>query len=162
MQPRFETIPDKQLAGRSARMSLARNGTAALWQSFMQQKKELKTIAGTDLYSVQVFDPGFDLRQFTPQTEFLKIAGAEVSSVEDLPEGIEAFTLPGGLYAVFLHKGGPSRGAESFRYIYGTWLPQSGYVLDERPHFEVLGYGYKGDHPDSEEEIWIPVRIRRD
>jgi AraC family transcriptional regulator len=30
--------------------------------------------------------------------------------------------------------------------------------LDNRPHFEILGEKYKQGSPDSEEEIWIPVK----
>lgn len=45
-----------------------------------------------------------------------------------------------------------------FRYIFGTWLPASGYVLDDRPHFEVLGPGYRPDDPEAEEDIFIPIR----
>lgn len=45
-----------------------------------------------------------------------------------------------------------------FQYIFGTWLPASGYYLDNRPHFEILGHKYKNNDPDSEEEIWIPVK----
>lgn len=39
-------------------------------------------------------------------------------------------------------------------YIFATWLPSSAYVLDNRPHFEVLGAKYKSNDPGSEEEIW--------
>jgi AraC family transcriptional regulator len=63
--------------------------------------------------------------------------------------------LPGGLFAVFSHKGPDS---SIFQYIYTQWLPQSGYVLDNRPHFEKLPSGYIPGHPDSEEEIYIPIR----
>jgi AraC family transcriptional regulator len=43
-------------------------------------------------------------------------------------------------------------------YIFNTWLPQSNYQLAPRPHFEILGEKYKNNHPDSEEEIWIPIQ----
>ena len=74
-----------------------------------------------------------------------------------LPNGMDTLVLKGGLYAVFDHKGS---GADTsiFQYIYGTWIPNSEYVLDERPHFEVLGENYKNNDPNSEEEIWIPVK----
>jgi AraC family transcriptional regulator len=73
---------------------------------------------------------------------------------------MQSFLLPGGLYAVFHYKGLPSEGAKTFQYIFGTWLPGSEYALDNRPHFEVLGERYNNNSPDSEEEIWIPVKPR--
>jgi AraC family transcriptional regulator len=42
--------------------------------------------------------------------------------------------------------------------FFSTWLPDSEYRLDVRPHFEVLGEKYKNDDPESEEEIWIPIK----
>ncbi len=37
-------------------------------------------------------------------------------------------------------------------------LPNSEYELENRPHFEVLGEKYKNNDPNSEEEIWIPIK----
>jgi AraC family transcriptional regulator len=37
-------------------------------------------------------------------------------------------------------------------------LPNSAYELDDREHFELLGEKYKNNDPNSEEEIWIPIR----
>jgi AraC family transcriptional regulator len=68
--------------------------------------------------------------------------------------------LPSGLYAVFDYKGS-SNDQSIFLYIFGSWLPNSGYNLDDRPHFEVLGNKYKNNDPTSEEEIWIPIKPRQ-
>ena len=65
------------------------------------------------------------------------------------------------VYAVFVHKGAAGSGPEIFRYIFGKWLPESGYLPDKRPHFEILGEKYKNEDPDSEEEIWIPVKPKK-
>ncbi|MFZ1515671.1 MAG: GyrI-like domain-containing protein, partial [Saprospiraceae bacterium] len=66
-------------------------------------------------------------------------------------------TIPGGLYAVFYYKG-LSTDTAIFEYIFNTWLPNSEYGLDDRPHFEILGERYKNNDADSEEEIWIPIK----
>jgi len=65
--------------------------------------------------------------------------------------------LKGGLYAVFDYKGS-SNDISIFQYIFGTWLQNSDFLLDDRPHFEVLGDKYKNADPNSEEEIWIPIK----
>jgi AraC family transcriptional regulator len=70
---------------------------------------------------------------------------------------METFVLSGGEYAVFDYKGS-SNDSSIFQYIFMNWLPNSGYNLDNRPHFEVLGEKYKNNDPTSEEEIWIPIR----
>lgn len=63
-----------------------------------------------------------------------------------------------GLYAVFNHVGDASKAREIFGYIFGVWLPNSEYEFDNRPQFEILGEKYKSNSPDSEEEIWIPIK----
>jgi AraC family transcriptional regulator len=154
---RIDTVNIRQLVGYRRKMSLMNNRTAELWRSFMMRRKEISTSIGTDLYSMQIYNSQY-FSDFNSATEFEKWAVTEVSDFNQLPAGMEAFTLPAGLYAVFLHKGPASDGAKTFQYIFATWLPQSEYVIDTRPHFEVLGKKYKNEDPDSEEEIWIPVR----
>jgi AraC family transcriptional regulator len=33
-------------------------------------------------------------------------------------------------------------------------------LLDNKPHFEIMGDQYKNEDPDSEEELWIPIKKR--
>lgn len=153
LQPRILELQPKTLAGKQQRMSLVHNKTGLLWQSFMQQRTQLAAVNNL-LYSLQVYNADY-FNAFNSANEFTKWALAEVSDATNLPEGFESFHLPGGLYAVFDHKGS---GTEIFQQIFSQWLPQSGYELDDRPHFEVLGEKYKNNSADSEEEIWIPVK----
>ena len=140
----------------SLSMSLAENKTPQLWKSFMPRRKEIKHTAGADLISLQVYEPDY-FSGFSPARSFTKWAAVEVTATEDLPENMEVFTLPGGLYAVFDYKGLAGNPA-IFHYIFNEWLPGSGYTLDNRPHFELLGERYRNNDPESEEEIWIPVK----
>ncbi|MBT1696628.1 GyrI-like domain-containing protein [Fulvivirgaceae bacterium PWU4] len=157
MTPRIETLKEKKLIGKQLRMSLSNNRTGELWRSFMQNRRSITNNIGSELYSMQIYDPSY-FRNFNPATEFQKWAAIEVVDHNTVPEGMETVTLPGGLYAVFFHKGDASTGPQVFQYIFGTWLPGSDYVLDNRPHFELLGEKYKNGDPASEEEFWIPVR----
>jgi AraC family transcriptional regulator len=156
---RIEIINEKKLVGRRMVMSLTDNKTRELWQGFMMYQKEIKNTVGSNLYSLQIFSPGH-FEAFDPKREFVKWAAIEVDQVDELPKDMDTITIPQGLYAVFIHKGAAATGGETFRYIFGAWLPASEYTLDNRPHFEILGEKYKNDSPDSEEEIWIPVRMK--
>lgn len=156
LQPRIEFLPAKKLRGKKMTMSLTNNKTRQLWRSFMENRGKIPNPVGTDLYSLQVYGDSY-FNNFTPQTEFIKWAAIEVAGFDAKADGMEDFTLDAGEYAVFDYKGSSSD-PTIFQYIYQTWLTQSGYILDNRPHFEVLGEKYKNDHPDSEEEIWIPIR----
>ncbi|MEM6717767.1 MAG: GyrI-like domain-containing protein [Bacteroidota bacterium] len=153
----LQTLPQKQLVGKSTRMSLIDNKTPMLWKSFMQERQQIQNAVGTDLYSLQVYDELY-FDNFNPQTEFTKYALIEVADFTTIPENMERFTLDSGLYATFMYKGLPQNFSEAFQYIFYTWLPNSEYELDNRPHFEVLGTKYNPTSKASEEEIWIPIR----
>ena len=158
--PRIEILAEKKLAGMKLRMSVQEDRTPELWKSFMPKVKTIRGRLNSDLYSLQVYSSGMDFTRFDAGKTFEKWALAEVSDFEAIPEGMEKFILPGGLYAVFSYKGPVSSGPEIFRYIFGTWLPVSGYIIDDLPHFEILGERYSNVSPESEEEIWIPVRSK--
>jgi AraC family transcriptional regulator len=157
---RIEAIKPKKLVGKRINMTLLANKTAELWKSFMPLRKEIKNALSSDLISLQVNRPLVDLKNLVVTDEFEKWAATEVTSFDDVPAGMETFELEGGLYAVFLHKGKGSEGERTFRYIFENWLPCSAYLLDNRPHFEIIGEKYKNESHDSEEEIFIPVKER--
>jgi AraC family transcriptional regulator len=158
MEPKIEVLTEKKLLGLRLKMTLSDNKTGELWKNFMQRRKEIKNNLTTDLFSMQVYDQPSDLEKYNPYIPFEKWAAVEVHDFDTVPAGMEPFKLTGGQYAVFVHKGAARTGVKAFQYIFGTWLPGSEYTLDNRPHFEILGEKYKNDDPDSEEEIWIPVR----
>jgi len=158
MIPAIRTLTPKMLVGKRLTMSLITNTTHILWQSFMPLRNTIANAVGTDRFSLQIYPDGY-FNAFNPATEFEKWAAVEVNSFDVVPDGMETITIPGGLYAVFYYKGNPANGAEVFNDIFTVWLPQSGYVLDSRPHFEVLGSKYQNGSNNSEEEIWIPVKI---
>lgn len=158
MEPRFEYITQKLLIGRRLKMSLAENRTYELWKEFMPRRKEIGSMKNSDLISMQVYDEFHDHEDVN--SIFEKWAAVEVCSFDTAPDDLEKYTLQGGLYAVFYYKGDSRKGAEIFSYIFKTWLPTSSYLVDNREHFEILGEKYKNASPDSEEDIWIPVKLK--
>lgn len=159
MEPKIETLTEKKLIGKRVLMTLGNNKTQQLWQSFMPRHKEITNRVGTHLFSMQVYASQQNFANITLDTELEKWAAVEVSDFLGVPAEMETYTLPGGLYAVFNYKG-LSTDPSIFHYIFGTWLPASGYTIDARPHFEILGEKYKNNDPNSEEEIWIPIKVK--
>jgi AraC family transcriptional regulator len=158
IEPRMETLNETRLVGKKSRMSFARNTTSRLWREFMPLRKQIGNILDASLYSVEVYEDAGYFREFDPLREFEKWAAVPVRSHDLIPEDLEGLMIPEGLYAVFRYKGKESEVSGMYRYIYGTWIKKSGYILDHRPHFAIMGPKYKGEHPDSEEELWIPVK----
>lgn len=159
MIPRIVTIPPKKLVGKHLVMTFSHNRTQELWKSFILIRNDIKNSIGTELFSIQIYPPGF-FDNFDTNQQFEKWAAIEVTDHKVVSEGMEPFNLPGGLYVVFQYRGHSNEAESTFKYILGTWLPNSKFVLDNRPHYEVLGEKYKNEDPNSEEEIWIPVKLR--
>lgn len=158
MEPDIISISEKKLTGKHRSMSFANYAIGELWRSFLPERKHIKNTVNHYLYSIAVY-PGGHFVNFDPASEFERWACVEVADFDVIPDGLEKLVLPAGTYAVFHYKGSSTDPA-IFDYIYNEWLPQSDYELDERPHCEVLGEKYKNNHPDSEEEIWIPVQLK--
>lgn len=156
MTPRIEALNEKKLIGMRLTMSLANYNVSELWKKFMPRRKEITHTLNADLISMVIYTPNH-FTDFKLSNEFERWAAVEVSAFENVPNDMETATLAAGLYAVFVHKGS-SNDHSIFQYIFETWLPTSGYRLDNLPHFEVLGANYTNDNPMSEEEIWIPIK----
>lgn len=67
-------------------------------------------------------------------------------------------TIPGGRYAVFLHRGPYEQYQRTYDAIFGDWLPRSGEQLRDEPAFE-LYLNHPGETPAAElrTEIWVPL-----
>ena len=151
---RIETLARKKLMGKQLPMSFSQDRTGMLWGSFMPHRMKIQNKLDNNLYSMQIFSSP---PSFQEDIEFVKWAAVEVSDFEVIPEGMETYELAGGLYAVFQHIGPASAFQKTFNYIFQEWMPNSGFALDHREHFELLGEKYKNNDPESEEEIWIPI-----
>ncbi|WP_435623594.1 GyrI-like domain-containing protein [Flagellimonas sp.] len=156
MQPRIEKLSKKKLVGISMVMSVLDNKTGQLWGQFGPKINGIKTRISDDKISMQVYPKSY-FDTFNPKLEFEKWATVEVEDFTDVPQGMKTFVLGEGLYAVFDYKG-LSTDNSIFQYIFSEWIPRSNYVLDDRPHFEVLGPNYRNNDHESEEEIWIPIK----
>nr|WP_315157760.1 GyrI-like domain-containing protein [uncultured Flavobacterium sp.] len=159
MTPRILNSEERKLIGIRLTMSFADYKVGELWSNFLPKRKEINNNINNDLISMTVYNPTHFLN-FSPSNEFEKWATVEVSNFDNLPSGMETFILAGGLYAVFDYKG-LNTDSSVFNYIYGEWIPNSDYDLDDRPHFEILGNKYKNSDPESEEEIWIPIKRKQ-
>lgn len=157
LQPTITTFPTTKFMGKCLTFTYADYRAFELWSSFMPRRNEIKNAIGTDLYNIQINPENFD---FQPNTPFVKWAAIAVATFDFTPDGMQILEIPEGLYAVFNYKGDQSNAASFFSAIYTEWLPNSAYELDHRPQFEVLGAKYKTNDLNSEEEIWIPVKLK--
>lgn len=76
------------------------------------------------------------------------------------PEGeIGVKEIPGGKYAIFRHKGPYEKFMDSYSYIFGTWMPESGYEPDDRPGLEIYINDPEKTKPEKlQTDIYIPIK----
>lgn len=156
MNPTIKIFPTTKFIGKNLSFTYADYRAFELWSSFMPKRKEIQNAIGSELYNIQINPDNFD---FQPNTPFVKWAAVAVTSFDFIPDDMESLEIEEGLYAVFNYKGDQSNVAAFFNSIYTEWLPSSGYQLDTSPQFEILGEKYKNGSPESEEEIWIPIKL---
>ena len=97
--------------------------------------------------------------------QFSYIIGFETDSIQSAPDHMILKTLPASTYAVFTTPKVkadqfPTSIQETTKYIYSTWLPQSGYEYnDDASDIEVYdSHSCPQNHEYVRMEIYIPVK----
>jgi AraC family transcriptional regulator len=150
MEPKIVTRPAFIVVGMRYRGKNEHNEIPQLWERFMPRTGEIKQRLNiATCYGV--------MDNYDEKTgEFDYLAGFEVQSASDVPEGMESWQVLEQTYAVFPCNLKNIR--ETFRQIYHDWLPQSGHRRAAGPEFEFYDEKFKPDQGTLDLYIYIPVR----
>lgn len=116
--------------------------------------------SGTRLFGIPMDDPEITNESKCRYFASLSSDDRYLPLEPDAP--VEWMHLDKGWYAVFLFKGEPSEIPLLYRYVYGVWLPESGYQPDNRPSLEE--YSLNNLRPGSpsqtilEYSLLLPIR----
>ena len=157
-QPQIIELSETRLIGSRVRISFVNDRTSELWRGFRAIRPTVAGRIGGETYSVKVYNASYSFSPFDPVAEFDKWAAVAVSEESGVPDGFEELIIPAGKYAEFTHTGPASTAPQTFGYIFGEWLPTSGFELDLRPHFEILPEGYDPFSEEATERVLIPIR----
>jgi predicted transcriptional regulator YdeE/DNA-binding transcriptional MerR regulator len=151
MEPKMLTKPGFLVAGTLYQGKNENQEIAVMWQKeFMPRMDEVKSVSPIT-YGICMMPPGL------PDGEFQYIAGLEVASEEDVPEGMVLVKVPDHEYAVFEHHGSLDALSDTQTYIYQSWLPSSGYKRSDAPDFELYNQDFKDFEEDSVLYLYVPV-----
>ncbi len=159
-EPKILETGVKILVGMRITTTLLEGRESELWRSFRSRASEIPERNGTDFFSVKVYGADYSFSRFDLNAKFDKWAAVEVASLAEVNEDFDQLVIPVGRYAVFIHHGTPAMAAITFGHIFESWLPNSDFEVDHRPHFEVLGEKWSPFDPEAEEEVWVPVTPR--
>ncbi len=149
MEPKIVSRPAFTVAGLVHRGAVDSEKIGALWGQFFARMGELQPVVEPDVaYGV--------MANYDEATgEFDYIAAAQVPEGKILPAGFVEVPVPASEWAVFTTTM-PDLG-QTYPYIYGTWLPKSGYQHRPAPEFELYGPSFDPANPACEFEIYIPI-----
>lgn len=75
----------------------------------------------------------------------------------ELDTGFVDLEIPGGRYAEFKVNGSVETSQNTWRYIYGKWLPSSGYERTDTPDFEIVDVCNSSFPDKMMMKIYIPI-----
>ena len=149
MTPSLITQPALRLVGLQILTTPMSPEIPALWPRLVKRLPEIASAAEPGVTFGAMQDAGDDL---------VYLAGVQVAPGAAPPADMSQVAVPAGDYAVFEFPFGEI--GKAYPFIFGTWLPESGYVQDARPLLERYGTDFCPDQPASPMQVRVPVRPR--
>jgi len=145
-----------KVIGMSVRTTQKENTIPQLWNRFNPLACSIKNqvVPGVALGIC----PHTDMKDFNEETEFEYIAGMEVTSLTDIPEGMLSYEVPAQRYAVFTHKGSLETLGDTYKAIYSDWFAKNDYEFKPGAEFELYDERFKFGAEDSEMDIYVPIK----
>lgn len=165
MQPTFLTLPAFSLVGLEAPffgpMSETPNNHVvipALFDAFFARRMDLPPALDRYVYGANQCAPA---SRRTRPDELLYLVGLKLPETLPVPAGMVRWSVPAMTYAHFVHHGPVRKIGETVGYIFGTWLPNSGYDYGDGPCVERYDDRFRETGKASELDILIPVTPRQ-
>jgi predicted transcriptional regulator YdeE/DNA-binding transcriptional MerR regulator len=151
MEPKIIHQPGFLVAGTLYQGKNENQEISAMWQhAFTPRMAEIKSVSRST-YGVCITPAGL------PEGEFQYIAGMQVASEADVPEGMVITKVPAGEYAVFEHHGALEKLGQTYEYIYQSWLPASGYKVATPLDYELYDDKFNDFQEDSILYLYVPI-----
>ncbi len=157
MKIEFKTLEPSYIVGFPSLVNIAKvqETVPTLWNKMNECIKDIKNLTsppqciGFEYYPFDFKNTGL----------FYYMPAYLVKDLNDIPMNMCGKSIPGGLHAVFTHKGSIVTISESFKYIYHDWLVNNNeYELASNYDFEFYDNRFMAMSDESELEIWIPVK----
>ena len=160
-KPKIEDIPGKHLVGLKTEFESTLGSERKSFEKIYNHWKMFKGYQEKIDNAVRGFHYGLicaannDFNQ--DQLEYLSCV--EVRNADSIPSDATSVTTEDQKYAIFEVKGKPDSCHVIADFVYGIWLPKSGYRRGDGYDIEVFNHEtYKLDHPDSIMNYCIPIQ----
>jgi AraC family transcriptional regulator len=154
MKTRITKRDSFNVIGMDCYCSQNENTIPQLWDRFMKVMHQVpNTKPSQACYGICLTE---DEVHVTPDTEFRYLAGLEVTSSKEIPEGMSHYEVPKGEYLVVEHVGALDTLPKTYDWVYKVWFEE--YETVGNLDFEVYDERFKFGEADSVMEIWVPIK----
>ena len=147
-------LEEASFLGFSTETSLVQNQTAVVFRQLMIWRKDDEAYKNMPVYDIKIYPRDY-FTAFDPSRPFVKWAAVKRKE-KDTNASLKPYVVPRGSYLCFTHTERVS--PSFFQELYNTWLPQSPYELDDRPHFDKMWPDPTNRGAVVKEEIYIPIK----
>ena len=126
----------------------------SMWMKLMQVEEQVQNKAN----STEAWGASYNMDYSGDSFSFTYFAGYEVTDIGTVPGGMVVHVAPASKYAKFSHFGPLENLTQTYSYIYGGWLPQSGYKEGTGNELELYNELFNPEGDDSEMFIFIPIQ----
>jgi len=149
MNPEIKTLPTFTVMGQVYRGRNEHGEIPAMWNAMEPRWPELEAIRACEASAYGVCAEG------ESDGIFEYLAGVATEPTVAIPEGMNRWTVPARIYAVFpcllstIH--------ETYHRAHQIWLPTSGYRRASGPDLELYPASFDDGEPSSEMYVYIPI-----
>jgi len=126
----------------------------SMWMTLMQSVDEIKNRAN----DTEAWGSSYNMNYGGDSFTFTYFAGYEVTDATDVPEGMVVHVVPASKYAKFAHYGSLDGLSQTYSYIYGGWMPQSGYEQGPGDELELYNEDFNHTGLNSTMYIFVPIQ----
>ena len=102
----------------------------------------------------------YDDPDLVEENQLRSAACTPCSDDTEIPSGTKELLRPAGSYAKLEYTGPYADMKDAYRWLYGVWLPQSGYDISDRPGFEsYLNSPVDTKPADLRSNIYLPIEV---
>lgn len=156
LAPKLTDKPSLALAGLETSGGVTPAAIMTLWARLIEKLGDGKNQV-TEAYGISDLIRRYDLKRTECKDKYTYFAGIPIRRHSRFPGAFIKKRLPEQRYAVFTHTASVERLEETYRYIYGTWLFQSGLELARRPDVQYFGESFIRNAGQPVIEIWVPI-----
>lgn len=158
MKPQIITMEPKKVVGMEVSTTMKENKIPQLWTDFMPRFNEIKPVENAAYGVCYPCDCTEKCEEMGEDSEFKYLACAEVENFDNIPEKMKTYTIPGGKYAIFTHKGSLDTLGDTYDSIFGKWMGENNLEYENRGSFELYDDRFKYGEDESIMEIFVPVK----